>query len=119
MTTRRVVYRRDSGFYCDCDESHGGARKTDRALIESSNVIGRFGGVPADYVVVETDDPAPWMLRWDAGELIPDAAKVQEFDEAAAARIVETERRAAIAGRLEAGTATMKEVQEVLRGLMS
>lgn len=114
----RVCYRRSDGLYCDNEGSWPLGCPGDEEFVNGPNVIGRFGGEPEDYVVVDVDPddvPRPWLKRWQDGQLVDDQEKVaaiaqRESEENAANEMAESVRR-----KIKDGTATLQDVLEYLK----
>jgi len=91
------------------------------AIIKSGNVMGRNGGVEADYVVVETRDPMPQLCKLVAGKVVRDAdlealktARDGERMSAIMTRQVNADRCAEIKAKAAAGVASLAEMNEFI-----
>lgn len=90
----------------------------DKAFIEGHNVMGRFGGLVDDYLVLDTEEGNPHLLKYVAGELVPDTNKLQAVADAEAVTQAVTDQKATLRAKLEAGTANDAEVQTLLAAMM-
>lgn len=114
----KVCYRESDGAYCDSADSHA-KYPGDEAFILGTNVIGRFGGKPEDYVIIEVDldeTPQPCLKKLQAGVLVDDdvkiAANLAAEDEAAQ----EVQDRTDLVAKFKDKTATQDDICEFLSG---
>ena len=113
----KIVIDKRTGAYCDSERSWK-VYPGDKAFIEGPNAMGRFGGTVDDFLVLETAEERPHLLKYVAGELVPDTDKLQEIADAEAAAQAVADQKATLKAKLEAGTASDAEVQALLAAMM-
>lgn len=110
----KVCYRLSDGIYCDNERSYFPNPPSDEVMINSGNVIGRHGGVFADYTCIETTADNPWLKKLIGGVLVPDQDKLDAIaiEEAAKSQLVN--RLAELRQKLVGHTASQLEMGEYI-----
>ena len=113
------VFNVKTGAYCDRADSFTEGPPSDVEWIKGGNVMGRFGGVESDYVIVETSDPMPQLCKLVDGKVVRDAVLETAKADADVARTVlaadrqaKSDRCAEIKTKAAAGIATLAELNE-------
>lgn len=110
----RVCYRLSNGIYCDNEQSYFPNPPSNEEMIASNNVIGRYGGVPADYTVIETSEVNPWLKKLIGGQLIDDQDKLDAIAAEQAERNQLTQRLTGLRQKLVDHTASQLEMGEYI-----
>jgi hypothetical protein len=111
----KVCYRRSDGLYCDSERSWPARYPGDGEFVRGPNVMGRFGGAPDDYAVVDADAPEPWLRRWVDGRLVDDTEKLDAIASARAQQAERHRRVTELSSMIRDGSATVAELQEFMR----
>ena len=110
----KVCYRKSDGMYCDSQQSWPAGYPGDEEFVRGPNVMGRFGGSPEDYVIIETDEPEPWFKRLAGGDLVDDAGKRESFLEERRQRAALRRRIAELEEKVRADAASFEELRELV-----
>ena len=120
----RCVFNIETRAYCDREDSFVNGPPKDAEWIKGGNVIGRNGGVEADYVVVETSDPMPQLCKLVDGKVVRDSGLETAKADADAIRVsaeaddqAKAVRCAEIKAKAAEGTATLPELNEFVANL--
>lgn len=110
----KVCYRLSDGIYCDNEKSYFPNPPSDEVMINSGNVIGRHGGVFADYTCVETAVGSPWLKKLIGGQLVDDQDKLDAIAAEQAANDLLVARLAELRQKLVDHTASQLEMSEYI-----
>jgi hypothetical protein len=109
----RVCFRKSDGSYCDNGGSHV-KYPGDEEFVEGGNVMGRFGGTPDDYIVVDTDEPRPWLKRYVNGKLVDDEEKLAATARQEEVQAEVSERLKSLRRKVKDRTATLDDALSLL-----
>lgn len=110
----KVCYRLSDGIYCDNERSYFPNPPSDEVMINSGNVVGRYGGVPVDYACVETSEVSPWLKKLVGGVLVPDQDKLDAIAAEQAAKDLLVARLVELRAKLVAHTASQLDMGEYI-----
>ena len=112
----RVAFRKSDGMYCDSADSFA-VYPGDDPFIRSNNVMGRLGGKPEDYVILDADPkdvPQPELRKLLDGKLVEDTDKIAAIHASKDEEAQDILRRDGLVAKFRDRTATLGEVCEFL-----